>query len=229
MDASRTQRGASRQLKLLFYSVPIHPRLPGSAFSAHTGNHTFWEGIIMAKIIVPKSNERERALFAKLNITLIESLTENEFEQAVIDYLNTHNVLHLSTCRDNEPRTTPLEYFNNGLTVHIFSEGGGKFANLKVNPKVSYSLCDPYDPAEDLMGAKGLQVWGTASVFKKNDDPARFQSIHQYSRNAEVLKKLGVDQMAAAMNFNVITIEPARIRYLDMRKGFRNVTWEKEK
>jgi hypothetical protein len=43
------------------------------------------------------------------------------------------------------------------------------------------------------------------------------------------LKKLGVDQMAAAMNFNVITIEPARIRYLDMRKGFRNVTWEKEK
>jgi general stress protein 26 len=191
-------------------------------------NHLFLEGMIMAKIIVPKSNERERAMFAKLNITLIESITEKEFENAVVEYLSTHNVLHLCTCRDNEPRATPLEYFNNGLTVHIFSEGGGKFANLKVNPKVSYSISDPYDPAQDFMGAVGLQVWGTAAVFKKNDDPARFQSIHQFSRNAEALKKHGIDQMAAAVNFNVITIEPTKIRYLDMRKGFRNISWEKE-
>ncbi len=182
----------------------------------------------MAKVIVPKSNERERAMFAKLNITLIESIAEKELENAVIDYLNKHNVLHLSTCRDNEPRSTPLEYFNNGLTVYIFSEGGGKFANLKVNPKVSYSICDPYDPAEDMLGACGLQVWGTASTFKKNDDPARFETIHKYSRNAEALKKHGIDQMAAAVNFNVITIEPLKIRYLDLRRGFRNVSWEKQ-
>lgn len=182
----------------------------------------------MAKLIVPKSNERERALFAKLSITLIESLTEKEFEQAVIDYLNKHNVLHLATCRNNEPRSTPLEYFNNGLTVYIFSEGGGKFANLKANPMVSYSISDPYDPLEDMLGARGLQVWGHAASFKKNDAPERFQTIYQFSRNAEALKKHGVDQMAAAVNFNVITIEPTRIRYLDMRKGFRNVTWEKE-
>jgi hypothetical protein len=182
----------------------------------------------MAKIIVPKSNERERAMLAKLNITLIESITEKEFEDTVIDYLNKHNVLHLATCRNNEPRSTPLEYFNNGLTVHIFSEGGGKFANLKANVKVSYSICDPYDPVEDMLGASGLQVWGAASTFKKNDDPAQFEAIHKYSRNAEALKKHGIDQMAAAVNFNVITIEPMRIRYLDMRKGFRNVSWEKE-
>ena len=31
------QRGASRQLKLIFHSVPIHPRIEGGAFSAHTG------------------------------------------------------------------------------------------------------------------------------------------------------------------------------------------------
>jgi len=39
---------------------------------------------------------------------LVESLTEKEFERAVIDYLNKHNVLHLATCRNNEPRSTPL-------------------------------------------------------------------------------------------------------------------------
>jgi hypothetical protein len=39
-DAPRAQRGASRQLKLIFHSVPIHPRLQGGAFSAHTGKTT---------------------------------------------------------------------------------------------------------------------------------------------------------------------------------------------
>lgn len=182
----------------------------------------------MAKIIVPKANEREKALFAKLNITLIESITEKDFEALLVDYLNKHNVLHLATCRDNEPRSTPLEYFNNELTIYIFSEGGGKFANLKTNPKVCCSICDPYDPMEDFFGATGVQIWGRASVFKKNDDPARFQNIYQYSRNAAALKKHGLEQMATAVNFNIITIEPTRIRYLDMRRGFRNVTWEKE-
>ncbi len=182
----------------------------------------------MAKIIVPGSNEREKALLKKLNITLIESITEQELERAVIEYLNSHNVLHLATCRDNEPRSTPLEYFNNGLTVYILSEGGGKFANLKANPNVSYSICDPYNPVEDMLGATGLQVWGSASTFKKNDDLAKFEQIYKYSRNAEALKKHGIDQMASSVNFHVITIGPLKIRYLNMRRGFRNILWEKQ-
>jgi hypothetical protein len=36
-DAPCTQRGASRQLKLIFLSVPINPCPLGRAFSAHTG------------------------------------------------------------------------------------------------------------------------------------------------------------------------------------------------
>jgi hypothetical protein len=182
----------------------------------------------MAKLIIPRSNEREKAMFAKLNITLREAIAEKEFEAVIIDYLNKHNVLHLATCRDNEPRSTPLEYFNNGLTVYVLSEGGGKFANLKANQKVSYSICDPYSPHEDYFGATGLQVWGIVSTFKKNDDLQRFQDIYRYSRNAEALKKLGLEQMAAAVNFNIITIEPKKMRYLNLRRGFRNVTWTQE-
>jgi general stress protein 26 len=176
----------------------------------------------MAKIIVPHSNEREKEMFQKLNITLIESISEQELEKVLINYLKRHNVLHLATCRDNEPRSTPLEYFNNGLTVYISSEGGGKFANLKANSRVCYSICDPYEPAEDFFGASGLQGWGIASTFKKNE------AIHQYSRNRDVLKKYGLEEVASKINFNVITIEPIKIRYLDLRKGFRNVMWERE-
>jgi hypothetical protein len=71
-------------------------------------------------------------------------------------------------------------------------------------------------------------VWGAASTFKKNDDLPRFQEIYQYSRNAEALKKHGLEQMASMVNFNIITIEPKKIRYLNLRQGFRNVTWTRE-
>ena len=182
----------------------------------------------MAKLIVPHANEREKAIFEKFNVRFIESMSVGEFEEEIVQYLSHHNVLHLATCRDNEPRSTPLEYFNNGLTVYIFSEGGGKFANLKVNPHVSFSISDPYNPAEDYFGAVGLQVWGTASTFKKDDNLEKYQEIRKYSRNSNALKEQGLDQLASTVNFNVITIEPEKICYLNIRKGYRNVRWIKE-
>ena len=182
----------------------------------------------MTKVIVPHANKREKVLFDKLKIQLIDSISEKEVEKVIAEYLNQHNVLHLATGRDNELRSTPLEYFNNGLTVYIFSEGGGKFANLKVNPKVSYSISDPYEPAEDFFGASGLQAWGIAHTFKKNEDIKKYEEIHQYSRNQDALKNQGLEQLASNINFNVITIEPLKFRYLNLRKGFRNVTWDRE-
>ena len=70
-------------------------------------------------------------------------------------------------------------------------------------------------------------VGGNATTFKKKENPVQFEQIYKYSRNAEALKKQGIEQMASAVNFNMITIQPLKIRYLDMRKGFRNVMWEK--
>jgi general stress protein 26 len=181
----------------------------------------------MGKVIVPQANQRERAAFESVNIKLIESITEEEFLRVIIDFLNRHNVLFLATCKDNEPRCTPLEYFNHGLTVYVFSEGGGKIANLKANAAVAYGIADPYHPDQDFFGASGLQVWGTASVFKKSDDPEKFKKVRTYARYTEALKKQGMEEAANTVNFNVITIEPAKIRYLNYRSGFRNVIWKK--
>jgi len=167
-------------------------------------------------------------MLEKFNVKLVEDMPVEEFENMIIEYLNQHNVLHLATCKDNEPRCTPLEYFNNGLTVYISSEGGGKFANLKVNPKVSFSISDPYDPGEDFFGAAGLQVWGIATTFKKNDDLERYEAVRKFSRNRDGLKKQGLEEAASRFNFNIITIEPTKIRYLSLRKGFRNALWTKE-
>jgi len=182
----------------------------------------------MGKIIVPQANEKENAAFKMGGITLIESISEEDFLAHVIDFLNKHNVLHLATCKNNEPRCTPIEYFNNGLIVHTFCEGGGKIANLKANPKVSYSIAGPYHPAEDFFGASGLQVWGKASYFKKNDDIEKFKEIRKHSRTQQGLEDQGLDEAANSYNFNILTIEPYKIRRLSYREGFRNIIWKKE-
>ena len=182
----------------------------------------------MGKVMIPKANQKEQAAFAHGGVTLIESLSEEAFLQMAIEYLDNHNVLHLSTCKNNEPRCTPVEYFNNGLTVHMFCEGGGKISNIKANPKVSYSIADPYNPAQDFFGASGMQVWGTATFFKKNDDPDQFKQIVKYARNMQELDDQGLGEAAESYNFNVVSIVPNKIRRLCYRQGYRGVIWKKE-
>lgn len=143
----------------------------------------------MAKIIAPGATEQEKTIFAKFNIQLLSAVSEAEFVAEVVNYLNRHNVLELATCRNNEPRCTTLEYFNIGLTVHILAGGGGKMANLKENPMVCYTVHDPYNPFDDYFGAKGLQVWGTAHLFKKNDDTERARHLLSHSQSIAALKQ----------------------------------------
>jgi len=180
----------------------------------------------MPTISLPILSEPKKASLARHGLKIIEKLSVEEFESAAIAFLNRHNVLHLATCRDNQPRSTTVEYFNKGLTVYILSEGGGKISNLRENPQVSYTVADPYDPVTDFFGAAGLQVWGTASVFRKNDDPDRFAEVYALRQTGESLERQNLAQQAARINFAVISIVPTRISYLNYREGFRRVVWQ---
>jgi hypothetical protein len=181
----------------------------------------------MGRVIVPQPNEKELKAFAMAGITMLSAMTEAEFFEMAIQYLSGHNVLHLATCRENEPRCTPVEYFNNGLIVHMFCEGGGKIANMLANEMVSYSIADPYNPGDDFFGASGMQVWGTASVFKKNENIELFREIRAHSRYLKQLEEQGLGEAAESYNFNVVSIIPHKIRRLCYRQGLRNVIWKK--
>ncbi len=181
----------------------------------------------MPTIQLPTLSQSRKESFAARGIHLVESITAAEFEGVIFDYLSSHNILHLATCINNEVRSTTVEYFNNRLTVYILSEGGGKLANLKANTNVSYTIADPYSPEKDFFGASGLQVWGRATVFRKNDAPEKFASINRYARNAGSLDQQDLKAKAAAVNFYVITVEPDKIIYLNYRQGYRRATWER--
>ena len=185
----------------------------------------------MAKVKIPPVYQKLKDILTDKNIEIIEKISIEDFEEEIINFIDNHNVLHLATCRDNVPRSTILEYCNNGLEVYIFSEGGGKIRSIKETGKVSYTIANPYTPIEDFFSAAGLQVWGEASIFKKSDDIERFKELFKftdYADNYDKMREQGIDIENNPTNFNVITIKPEKMKYLNSRRGFRYAVWESD-
>lgn len=150
------------------------------------------------------------------------------FERDLKRFLKQNHVLHLSTCKNNTARSTPLEYRLNGLTFYILSEGGGKFENLKGNKKISFSIAEPYNSEDDFWGSKGVQAWGTAKVYSRKEHPVKFQEAFKKMKVMRVLRKLGMKELTTDFNFRIIEITPDRIKYGNPRGGVFRVTWERK-
>ena len=161
----------------------------------------------------------------KAGIKLRHFKTVKEFEKVLLKFLKKQNVLHLSTCKDNIPRTTPLEYRLSGFTFYILSEGGKKFVNLKTNKNVSFSIAAPYNPKKDFWGSKGIQAWGKASVYSKKSNPKRFEAALQKMRVYETIKLMGLRELPKQFNYRIIEISPDEIRYGNLREGIYKITW----
>ena len=182
----------------------------------------------MATIRQQKIPSSALSVFKRSGIKIKSFKSAAEFERVLLKFLKRNNVLHLSTTRNDLPRTTPLEYRLDGFTFYILSEGGGKFNNLKVNPNVSFSIAEPYDAAHDYFGAKGLQAWGKAKVYSKKTDPRRFERALQRMKVYETLKKLGRSELPPQFNFRVIEITPDRMQFGAVREGVYRVSWQRK-
>ncbi len=182
----------------------------------------------MARINIPKVSAPEKAMFDRKGINIKTDLSLDNVEKEIIDYISSNNVLHLATCKDNNPRSTPLEYHSEGMNIYIISEGGGKFANLRENPKVSLSIASIYKPLEDFFSARGAQIWGEAQVCTKETNPELFEEGIRVINPLEVLKQLGITQLPESFNYKLIKIIPEKIAYNYLRGGYRMVTWYRD-
>ncbi len=182
----------------------------------------------MAKIKQPKAPSFVLPVFKQAGVKIKKFESSTTFEKVLMKFLKRNNVLHLSTSRNNIPRTTPLEYRLDGFTFYILSEGGSKFNNLKVNNTVSFSIAETYHPEKDFWGAKGLQAWGKAKVYSKKTDPRRFENALKTMKVYESLKKMGQNELPPQINFRVIEITPDRMKYGNVREGVYSVTWERK-
>ena len=181
----------------------------------------------MARLQIPKPSDFILKLCAQAGVTLRKFQTPEELEQEVIRFMKAHDILYLATTKIDNPRCTPLGYFNQGLTVYILSEGGGKFANLRANKKVSYSIASRIRRGRGLMKVRGLQVWGKAKVISMKKDPKKFEEMLAVMGVLQSLGRRGIKGLPP-FNYRIIKIEPENIRYLNLIKGINNVTWVKK-
>jgi general stress protein 26 len=125
---------------------------------------------------------------------------------------------------DGQPRATPLECFADGMTLYIFADPGKKIANLKVNPKVSISVCNQIKPSwkgDDWKKIKAAQITGVATILQP-DDPESIRARKEVILWQEFIGALGRDT-SKPPNGLVIKVVPSKVEYSEselMLKGY---------
>ena len=122
----------------------------------------------------------------------MQSKTKSQIKKEIIEFLNQtcgqidpksgkyrcgtihRNCLVLATSYKDIPRATPLEFYNEGLTIYIFGEGGGKIANIKRNTNVSAAIYQ--QPMKHNVVQKSLQILGKAEIINMKNNPRLYKA-----------------------------------------------------
>ncbi|MBN2107029.1 MAG: pyridoxamine 5'-phosphate oxidase family protein [Deltaproteobacteria bacterium] len=182
----------------------------------------------MPKIIQHPVPDCVKPYFRAAGIKIKKYATATAFENDLKKFLARNHVLHLGTCRGRAPRVTPLEYRLNGLAFFVLSEGGGKFANLKENKRISFGIAEPYDSQADFFSNKGVQAWGTAAVYSLRNEPAKFRTALAMMNEAKGCRKIEIKNLLPQFHYRIIKITPDKIKYGNPREGVFQVTWVKK-
>lgn len=98
------------------------------------------------------------------------------------------NCLVLATSAKDIPRATVLEFFNEGLTIYIFGEPGGKIANIKRNSQVSAVVYE--QPLDHSRLQKSLQIFGKADLINVRNNARLFRSKIKKWNIETVMKRI---------------------------------------
>lgn len=136
----------------------------------------------------------------------IRKKTKSEIRKIIIDFLDAasaqvdkkpgrhscgmvhRNALVLATCSKDMPRATTLEFFNEGMTLYIFGEPGGKLGNIRRNPNVSAAVYE--QPMTHRRVQRSLQIFGEADLITTRNNPRLFKSKARKWGMQEVARNL---------------------------------------
>jgi len=112
-----------------------------------------------------------------------------EIESIILDFLREHGEHHftcaLATCWENQPRNTPVDARNDGLTMYFVADPGGKLENIRRNPDVCLAVFIPVGKGY-MKNARGLQMWGRAHIITMDQDPEEFEKGFRTIRLDEI-------------------------------------------
>jgi len=158
-----------------------------------------------------------------------------EIEKMIIDFLYEHGEQYftcaLATCMDNKPRCTPVDARNDGLTMYFVADPGGKVENIRKNPEVCLAVFIPVGKGY-MKNARGLQMWGRASIITLADNPEEFEKGCRIIRLDEIsmVSNNRPFPEEAKSRITMIKIVPSRISYfVSMGEKPVRYIWEAEK
>jgi len=163
-------------------------------------------------------NEKIENDFVTLLKGKIKRLTQEQLKDRIIRFLQEQKVCTLATCAGNIPRSTPVRYRSQGLTVYILTEGGGKVKNIRDNPQVAVSIVGEYTGFQSVTG---LQAWGKAVIIKPQDGPLYDEAKRIMNlEERQDLKQMNLKEILTPMD--IIKIEVEKARFLSFPEGILN-------
>jgi nitroimidazol reductase NimA-like FMN-containing flavoprotein (pyridoxamine 5'-phosphate oxidase superfamily) len=147
----------------------------------------------------------------------------------------------LATVKDNVPRTTPVDFFNDGFTIWIAGEPGLKIRNIRSNPRVAVGI---YHPMDHSKLNQSLQIQGRAKLINLRYHRKEFMMRVKKFGILSTLEKIGGERVHAGhlskagkkewvektlSRFNLIRIDPDEITFLYIHptSGMEKDVWEK--
>ena len=157
-----------------------------------------------------------------------------EIEKIMVDFLHEHGENYftcaLATCWENQPRSTPVDARNDGLTMYFVADPGGKIENIRKNPNVCLAVFIPVGKGY-MKNARGLQMWGKASIITMKENPEEFAKGFRIIRLDEIsmVSNNRPFPEEAKSRITMIKIVPARISYfVSMGEKPAKYIWEAE-
>lgn len=130
-----------------------------------------------------------------------KKMPEEEVNEWINQYLNSHQVLALAVGGDNFIRCTPLEYSWHDGALWIFTEGGLKFKAIRGHKHAAAAI---FDTNTSFGGLKSLQIEGKIEVVEPFSE-AYVKAAAAKKIPVETLKKLPEPMWLLKLTPNEIT------------------------
>jgi len=171
----------------------------------------------------------EIARLTALKIT--KKLSSDELKTRILDFFKEQTMCIICTSKNDEPRGTPLEYFNKEMNLYIIGDPGTKIRNIEANPRVCVSIINNVYP--DWVG----EVWRTVKAAQVTGEATLIRPEHpEYPEALEVyhwepyLTAYGRDPKERPKVPHLIKVVPKKIEYQEpalLSEGYaRRQVWK---
>jgi general stress protein 26 len=141
-----------------------------------------------------------------------KALGREVLEHLIVDFMESQGMCVMATCSGGVPRASAVEFFPEGTTIYVLTEGSRKVENVEKNPRVSVAIHTQFTGWDTI---KGIQITGRAEIGGKGS------AIFAEGERAYERRKKQPITLPDFMH--VIRVKPEKVEYLDTTlrvKGF---------